>query len=150
MAWELSIVHPNGHRLGRPKEVMAALSGALPELEWVELPPLLEEIQGQPDHPLHKVLPGWSAEQRRRAGLPRTVGSFEGEGFSLEVYGLEEDPIEDFYIDVHGDGDPTPTLRLLKTRTRWAVKELATDRFLDETQLRERWAAFLDRRRRTE
>jgi hypothetical protein len=78
------------------------------------------------------------------------VGSFEGEGFSLEVYGLEEDPIEDFYIDVHGDGDPTPTLRLLKTRTRWAVKELATDRFLDETQLRERWAAFLDRRRRTE
>lgn len=150
MAWELSVVHPNGHRLGRPKEVMAAISRALPDLQWVELPPLLEEIKDQPDHPLHQILPMWTAEQRRRAALPRTVGTLEGEGFAFEVYGFEDDPVEDFYLDVSGDGEPTPTLMKLKTGTRWAIKELAIDRFLDEAQMRERWATFLERRRLTE
>lgn len=140
MPWELTVVHPNGHRLGSPKEVTAALSRVLPELEWVVVPPLLEEIKDQPDHPAHALLPTWSEETRRRASLPKTVGSLEGDGFSLEIYGVDEDPVEDFYIDVRGDGDPTPVLLRLKTQARWSIKELAIGRFLlDEAQLRERW-----------
>lgn len=113
MAWELTVRHSNGHRLGSPKEVMAALSRALPELQWHE-----------------------------RETLPRTVGCLEDGGFSLEIYGLDDDPVEDFYLDVRGGGDPIPTLMRLKTQARWSIQELALGRSLDEAQMRERWAGL--------
>ena len=114
MAWELTIQHPNGHRLGSPGEVQAKLSRVWPELEW------------------HLDLPA----------LPKTVGMVEGDGFSFELYGLDDDPVEDFYLDVRGNGDPTPLLMQLKTQAGLSIKELATDRILDERALRERWENF--------
>src|SRR5262245_20191330 len=139
MPWELTVLHPHGHRLGSPKEVKAAISRAWPELQWEVLPPLLEEIKDQPDHPVHAQLPTWTPEMRRRAALPKTVGILETEAFSFELYGFEDDPVEDFYIDVRGNGDPTPALTRLKKEAGWSLKELATDRFLDDRQIRERW-----------
>src|SRR5205823_8706122 len=100
MAWELTIVHPNGHRLGSPKETMSALARAWPELEWVVVPSLVEQIQDQPEHPVHAQLPTWSAEARRRASLPTTAGVFEGDAFSFEITGIDDDPVEDLYVDV--------------------------------------------------
>ena len=114
MAWELLIVHPNGHRLGSPREVKAKLVRVWPQLEW------------------HVDLPA----------LPKTVGMLEGEGFSFELYGLDDDPVQDFYLDVHGNGDPTPLLMQLKTQAGWSIKEVLTDRILDERQIRERWVNF--------
>src|SRR6185503_8677119 len=116
MPWELSVAHPNGHRLGSPKEVTTKLSRIWPALEWVLSPPLLEQIQDQPDHPFHKLIPTWSPEMRRRAALPKLVGALEGEGFSFEIFGLDDDPVEDFYLDVRGNGDPTPLLTQLKSQ----------------------------------
>ncbi|MBI3856711.1 MAG: hypothetical protein HY293_13570 [Planctomycetes bacterium] len=139
MPWELTILHPHGHRLGSPKEVMTALSRAWPELDWLTLPPLLEQIGDQPDHPLHAQLPTWSPEARRRAALPRTVGVLEDEGFSVEISGLEDDPVEELYADVRGNGDPTPALLRLKKQSGWSLKEMVMDRFLDERQVKERW-----------
>jgi len=143
MPWELSVAHPNGHRLGSPKEVKAKLSRVWPQLEWETAPPLLEQIQEDPEHPVHALLPTWSAEMRRRAALPKTVGMLEGASFSFEIFGLDDDPVEDFYLDVRGNGDPTPTLMQLKSQVGWVLKELATDRILDQRQLQERWANFL-------
>ena len=115
MAWELTIHHPNGHRLGSPKEVQSKLSRLWPQLEW------------------HIDLPS----------PPKTVGMLEGDGFSFELYGFDDDPVEDFYLDVHGSGDPTSLLMQLKTPAGLSIKELATDRrLLDERQLRERWANY--------
>jgi len=115
MPWELIVQHPNGHRLGSPKEVQAKLSRLWPRLEW------------------HVDLPA----------PPKTVGMLEAEGFSFELYGLDDDPVEDCYLDVHGSGDPTPLLMQLKTTAGLSIKELATDRrLLDERQLRERWENF--------
>lgn len=114
MAWELTIQHPNGHRLGSPREVQAKLSRVWPQLEW------------------HVDLPA----------LPKTVGILETEAFSFELYGLDDDPVEDFYLDVRGSGDPTALLIQLKTQAGLSIKELATDRILDERQIRERWANF--------
>jgi hypothetical protein len=141
MAWELNVVHANGHRLGSPKEVMAAISRALPDVGWEVVPPLLEQIKDDPDHPVHAQLPTWSEEARRRAALPKTVGCLEGDGFSFEIYGIDDDPVEDFYIDVRGGGDPIAALMRLKTQHRWSIKEVALNRPLDESQLRERWDA---------
>ena len=142
MPWELTVLHPHGHRLGSPKEVKSAISRVWPELQWEVLPPLLEEIKDQPDHPVHALLPTWSPEMRRRAALPKTVGILDVEAVSFEIYGVDDDPVEDFYVDVRGDGDPTPTLMRLKKTAGWSIKELAIDRFLDERQLRERWDNF--------
>lgn len=143
MAWELTIVHPNGHRLGSPKEVMTALLRAWPELEWVVVPSLVEQIQDQPDHPLHAALPTWSPETRRRAALPTTAGVVEGDDFSFEVTGIDYDPVEDLYLDVRGNGDPAPMLLRIKSQCGWSLKEMATDlRLLDERTLRERWGNF--------
>ena len=113
MAWELTIQHPNGHRLGSPKEVQDRLSRAWPQLEW-----------------------------HAQEAAPKLVGVLEGEGFSLELYGLDDNPVVDFYLDVRGNGDPTPLLMQLKTQAGLSIKELATDRLLDERLLRERWANF--------
>ena len=79
---------------------------------------------------------------RRRAALPKTVGMLEGDSFSFEIFGLDDDPVEDFYLDVRGNGDPTPMLMQIKTQAGWVLKELAIDRSLDERQLQERWANF--------
>jgi hypothetical protein len=113
MAWELTIQHPNGHRLGSPKEVQAKLSRVWPELEW-----------------------------HLQESAPRMVGVLEDEAFSFELYGLDDDPVEDFYLDVRGNGDPAPALMQLKTQAGLSIKELATDRILDERGIRERWANF--------
>jgi len=113
MAWELTILHPNGHRLGSPKEVQAKLSRLWPQLEW-------------------------HAQEAR----PRTVGVLEADALSFEIYGLDDDPVEDFYIDVRGSGDPAPLLMQLKTQAGLSIKEMATDRLLDERLIRERWANF--------
>ena len=113
MPWELTVQHPNGHRLGHPKEVQAKLSRVWPQLEW--------HVQD---------------------AAPKTVGVLETETLSFELYGFEDDPVQDFYIDVRGNGDPTPMLMQLKTQGGLTLKELATDRILDERQLRERWAGF--------
>lgn len=142
MPWELTIQHPNGHRLGSPKEVQAALSRVWVQLHWEIVPPLLEEIKDQPDHPVHQQIPTWDPETRRRASLPRTVGILEDEAFSFELYGIDDDPVEDFYLDVRGNGDPTPVLMQLKRQAGWSIKELATGRILDERQIRERWDNF--------
>ena len=142
MAWELTVVHPNGHRLGSPREVMATLSRVLPEVEWTVVPPLLEQIEEDPGHPARAQMASWNEETRRRAALPKTVGCLEGDGFSFEIFGLDDDPVEDFYLDVRGSGDPTPTLMRLKTQARWSLRELATGRTLDEAQMRERWDLF--------
>jgi len=117
MAWELTVLHPNGHRLGSPKEVQAKLSRLWPQLEW-------------------------HAQEAR----PRTVGVLESGAFSFELYGFDDDPVEDFYIDVRGNGDPTPLLLQLKTVAGLSIKEMATDRLLDERLLRERWTNFRELR----
>ena len=115
MPWELTVQHPNGHRLGSPKEVTAALSRVWPELQWETL---------EPPSP------------------PMTVGILEDDSFSFEVHGFDADPVEDFYLDIRGNGDPTPLLMQLKTQAGLSIKELATGRLLDERQLRERWANY--------
>jgi hypothetical protein len=113
MAWELTVQHPNGHRLGSPREVQTKLSRVWPDLEWHD-----------------------------QEAAPRTVGVLETEAFSIELYGLDDDPVVDFYLDVRGDGDPTPVLMQLKAQGGLTIKELATDRLLDERLLQERWANF--------
>src|SRR4030095_13442518 len=80
MPWELILQHHNGPRLGRAKEEQAKLSRLWPRLEW------------------HVDLPA----------PPRTVGMLEAEGFSFELYGLDVDPVEDCYLDGHGNRAPTP------------------------------------------
>ena len=113
MAWELTIQHPNGHRLGSPKEVQAKLSRVWPELDW-----------------------------HAQDAAPRTVGVLETETLSFELYGLDDDPVVDFYLDVRGIGDPTALLMQLKKQGGFTIKEMATDRILDDRQLRERWDNF--------
>jgi hypothetical protein len=113
MAWELTIQHPNGHRLGSPKEVQAKISRVWPQLEW--------HVQ---------------------EAAPKTVGVLDTESVSFELYGLDDDPVEDFYIDVRGDGDPTPLLLQLKKQGGLTIKELATQRILDDRQLQERWENY--------
>ena len=143
MAWELTIAHTKGHRLGSPNEVVAALAAVWPDLEWIVNPPLLEQIQDDPEHPVHRQLPTWSFEQRRRAARPTTVGVLEGEALSFEITGIDDDPVEELYLDVRASTDPSPLLMQLKTRNGWTLKEMATDRRLqDEAQIRERWENF--------
>lgn len=142
MAWELTLVHPHGHRLGSPNEVKTAIAKAWPDLDWMEFPSLMEQIQDQPEHPAHAEMASWSAEQRRRAALPTTVGVLETGTISLEVSGIDDDPVHELYVDVRGDGDPTAILLRIKSEIRWSIKELLTDRFLDERTIRERWDNF--------
>jgi len=144
MPWELALVHPNGHRLGSSNEVKATLSKAWPQLQWKVVPSLLERIKDQPDHPYHALIPKWDAETRRRAGLPRTIGSLEGEGFSLEVFGIDENPVQDLDLEIRGSGDPISALFQIRTLAGWSIKELATGRFLDERQAKDRWTQFRD------
>jgi len=115
MPWELTVLHPHGHRLGSPNEVKATLSRVWPELQWETV---------EPPSP------------------PMTVGILETDSFSFEAHGFEGDPVEDFYLDIRGDGDPVPLLMRLKSQAGWSLKEMLTGRVLDERGMRERWANF--------
>src|SRR5262245_42620425 len=117
MPWHLAVVASGNRPLGTRDEVVARISAALPGVRWAEGPLSFDELGSIPNHPF-LPLP-WTEEQRPVFSLPKLTGTYDGEGFGLEVRGLESCPLTSFSVMVSGEGNPLPALRKV-CRPGWA------------------------------
>src|SRR5262249_19638291 len=147
MPWELTIRRPGGEPLGNRDEVIRAMSTALPAIDWVEEPPLLEQIKDMPEHSFHKLLPTWPAETREHFARPRLRGDYDAGEFVIQFFGFEAQPIVFLLAEVRGNGNPLPPLAKLCSVTGWAAMEAGTTQPIDLTaDEAEGWKRFCEYR----
>jgi hypothetical protein len=121
MPWEVTIRRADGSSLGDRGEVVRRISEAVSAMTWVEEPPFLERIKDMPDHPFHALIPTWPEEVRASFSRPKLYGDFEGDRFSIRVYGFEGQPISAVNAEVRGDGNPMPVLAALCLPNGWVA-----------------------------
>ena len=121
MPWEVTIRRADGTSLGDRDEVVRRVSEAVPALTWVEERAFLEQIKDMPDHPFHALIPTWPEEVRARFSRPKRYADFEGEGFSVRLFGFEESAMDALHAEVRGNGNPVPVLAALCLPNGWVA-----------------------------
>ena len=121
MPWEIRIHKPDGVSLGCRAEVVQCIATAVPAIEWIEDPPLLEQIKDMPDHPFHRLLPTWPEETRAYFSRPHLRGDYRGGDLSIQLYGFEAEPLTCVHAEVRGNGNPVPVLAAICRRNGWVV-----------------------------
>jgi hypothetical protein len=121
MPWEAIIRRPRNEPLGCRAEVVRLIAAAAPAIEWVEDPPLLDQIKDMPEHSLHSLLPTWPEETRAYFSQPHLRGDyFEGD-LSIRLYGFEAEPLQGVHVEVRGNGNPLAVLAAICVGQGWVV-----------------------------
>ena len=121
MPWELTIRTRTGDPLGEREAVVKLISAAVPGMNWIDEPPLLERIRDMPDHPFHALIPTWPEETRASFARSRLLGDFDAGEFSVRLYGFEAQPIAAVYVEVRGNGNPVPLLAAICIPNGWVA-----------------------------
>jgi hypothetical protein len=135
MSWELTIVNAQDRRkpLGQRADVIARIAAALPGV-------VLQEAPG-PDPEMIAQMPPILREHFMQ---PRQLnGDFEGSDFSIQFYAEDQPQIQTIGAEVHGEGNPIPSLAALCKPNGWAVINNTDDTLLDLTEKNSpEWEAF--------
>jgi hypothetical protein len=122
MPWEVIIQAADGAELGDVRLVREKITTSLPGIEFYMEPSGAEKIAAAramgvefPDVIRNHL-------EQRAASLH---ADFEGDGFSMQFYGFESQPLQTFYVDVRGSGNPLPALAALCRRNGWVAIECA-------------------------
>jgi hypothetical protein len=100
MPWEITIVNyagnppasyyaagrPDPAPLGSRDEVIRAVRGAVPELEWHELAPRVASMPAG-------LLAILSPETREAMSRTKTEAAYDSDGLHLRLYGFEQEPV---------------------------------------------------------
>ena len=119
MPCHLSVVSSESSPFGTPDEVAARILAALPAVRWAEGPSTFGELGSILNHPFLQL--PWTEEQQAVFSLPKRTGSYDGDNFGLEIYGLESCPLTSFSVTVRGEGNPLPALRRICLPHGWAL-----------------------------
>ncbi len=143
MPWEVTFRNCDKSTIGTRDEVIQKISVAVPAFDWVEEPPMLERIKDIPDHPFHALIPTWPEETRARFSRSKTYGHFNGNGFSVQLYGFETDAIDAIYAEICGDGNPMPLVAALCIPNGWIAVDDTTQQQIDlSAKTAKGWKAF--------
>jgi formate hydrogenlyase regulatory protein HycA len=143
MPWQCSVTSAAGTPLGTRAEVVATLSAALPGIRWTEGPSSFDELGGIPNHPFLQL--PWTEEQRAVFSLPKLTGTYDGDGFSLEVRGLESCPLTSFAVTARGEANLLAALRKVCRGGGWSLINGAGERLDLDADPDAEWAAFRQR-----
>jgi hypothetical protein len=123
MPWEVKIRKPGSEPLGSRAEVVGLIAAAVPAIEWIEDPPLLDQIKDMPDHSFHQLLPTWPEETRAYFSQPHLRGDYLEADLSIRLYGFEAVPLTCVHAEVRGNGNPLPVLAAICRGNGWVVVE---------------------------
>jgi hypothetical protein len=121
MPWELLVRKPRDETLGCRAEVVSCIAAAVPAIEWVEDPPLLDQIKDIPEHSLHSLLPTWPEETRAYFSQPHLRGDYFADDLSIRLYGFEAEPLMGVHVEVRGNGNPLPVLAAICVVHGWVA-----------------------------
>jgi hypothetical protein len=143
MPWEVTISSPHGEPLGDRDAVVKRISTAVPNIMWIEEPPLLERIKDMPDHPFHALIPTWPEETRTSFSRAKLLAELDAEDLSIQLYGFETQPIASLNVEVRGAGNPVPALAALCIPNGWIAIECAHGTLVDlRSNAASGWEAF--------
>jgi hypothetical protein len=149
MPWELTIRATNETSLGDRETVVKRISAAVPGIEWIEEPPLLEQIKDMPDHPFHALIPTWPESTRASFSRSKLLGIFDAAELSMRLYGFEAQPIRSVCAEVRGNGDPLPLLAAICNPNGWCATDDRDGQQIDLTaESAKGWEWFRDYRNR--
>lgn len=148
MPWELTLCKRSSDKsepepLVTKDEVVAAISESIPTIQWHEDLPLIEQINSIPDHPLKELIHTWPESMRKKAEMPKLTGAVVTSEYSITFYGFENYPLTSVGIEVRGNGNPLPVLGSLCNSRNWALREDATQSFVDlDSESAAEWDQF--------
>lgn len=140
MPWEVTIRRADGAPLGDLAYVRQQITNALPAIQFYRAPSGLERIAAA----RAKGYEYPDIIREHFEGLPATDrAQFEGDCFSVELYGFQAEPLNEIYANVRGDGNPMPMLAALCRPNEWVAIDDTSGQPVDMTGASPSgWAAF--------
>lgn len=131
MPWELTIQSFDSAPLGDVTTVREKIAAALPATDF------FVEQSGSEKIAAARAL-GIEFPDVVRAHLENRPASlqaeFEGDGYTLQLYGFENQPLRTIYAEVRGAGNPLPALAALCRPNGWIANDCASGQPIDLTQ----------------
>lgn len=140
MPWEVTIRRADGAPLGELAAVRQQITAAVPAVQFHREPSGLEKIAAARAAGLEfPDVIRQHLEQR-----PATErAEFEGDGFSVVLYGFEAQPLSAIHAEVRGDGNPAPVLAALCRPHGWVAVDEASGQPLElGASAAAEWEAF--------
>jgi hypothetical protein len=114
--------------MGDRAAIRQQITSALPAIQFHR------EASG-PDKIAAARAAGWEFPEILRRHLEQRPATeraeFEGEGFSVELYGFEANPLDAIHTNVRGSGDPVPVLAALCRPHGWVAIDDASGQPVD-------------------
>jgi hypothetical protein len=130
LPWEVTIRRPDGAPLGDYSAVRQQISAVLPGIQFRRLPSGQEKIADARAIGIEfpEVL-----RQHLEQQPAVEQAEFEGDGFSIQLYGFGSCPLAAFHAELRGDGDPVPVLRALCVPNGWIAVDDSSGRPMERT-----------------
>lgn len=124
MPWEVTIRRSDGSALGTLESVQQAIVTAVPGMHFYREASGPEKIAIAREKGV--TIP--DVIVRHFENMPAKVGAvFQGEHFTVSLYGFDAQPLVAFHADVRGDGNPVPLLAALCRPNDWIAIDNASD-----------------------
>ena len=138
--WEITIRRADGAPLCDLAAVRQEIADALPSIQFLREPSGNEKIAAAravgvefPDIIRHHLENGPATER----------AEFEGNGFSVVLYGFEAEPLSAIHAEVRGQGNPLPVLAALCRPHGWVAVDDASGQPIELTgSAAAGWVAF--------
>ena len=123
MPWEVTIRRPDGEPLGDLPAVRAGIEAAVPGMQFFRQPSGADRIAAARARGIE--FPDVIRESFERQPA-KTQAVFEGDGFSILLYGFNAEPLTAVHAEVRGGGDPHPVVTALCRSNGWVATDDAT------------------------
>lgn len=121
MPLETVIRRPDGCPLGSRSAVIAAVTMAFPHSEWHERLASIESILADTDPMSLETFLSFSTEMRFAMNQQRTECTVKCQGATLELYGFDQEPVQEIQMNIRGLALPIRDFDHLTRMTGWVV-----------------------------
>lgn len=140
MPWEVTIRRTDGTPLGDLAAVRRQIALAVPGMRFYREPSGPEKIAAA--RAAGVELPDVIRQHMERRPATEQAES-DGDGFSVQLYGFEAQPLLALHAEVRGNGNPVPVLAAMCRPNGWVAVDDATGRLVElEDQAAAGWESF--------
>jgi hypothetical protein len=101
--------------------VIAAVTSAFPHSEWHERSATIESVFADADPIIREMYASLSTEMRFAMDQQRTQCTVKCQGATLELYGFDEEPVQEVLMNIRGVVIPIRDFDHLTQITGWVV-----------------------------